>query len=120
MPQISFKNLKQGCTWFREEKCLKYQCLKKGCEFKFLFPLKNIETELLGKDSESPLTSTEESLVCPKCRSNYFDEIEKVEDKISSVKSVPLEEVDALLKKGYVVKELYAKTATLIKKETKS
>ena len=37
-------------------------------------------------------------------------------EEIVSVKSVDLNDVDALLKEGYTVKELYAKNAVLIKK----
>jgi len=37
-------------------------------------------------------------------------------NRIESVKSVDLNEVDAWLQKGYEVQELYAKTATLVKK----
>lgn len=37
------------------------------------------------------------------------------EPSITSVISVPIEEVDSKLKDGYEIKELYAKTATLIK-----
>lgn len=36
-------------------------------------------------------------------------------EQIVSVKSVDLNEVDALLEQGYVVKELYAKNAVLVK-----
>lgn len=36
-------------------------------------------------------------------------------EEIVSVKSVDLNEVDDLLKEGYVVKELYAKNAVLVK-----
>ena len=41
----------------------------------------------------------------------------EVESKIVSVKSVDLNEVDGWLNQGYEVKDLYAKNATLIKKE---
>jgi hypothetical protein len=36
---------------------------------------------------------------------------------ITSVLSCDLDEVDTFLKQGYIVKELYAKTATLVKRE---
>ena len=57
--------------------------------------------------------------MCPLCGSFEFDEYKEVQPEISSVKSVPLAEVDDLLKEGYVVESLYAKTATLVKREIK-
>jgi len=41
-------------------------------------------------------------------------------DGVVSVRSVPLNEVDELLAEGYEVVELYAKTATLIKRKTEA
>lgn len=55
--------------------------------------------------------------VCPFCYSKTFTEYIEPEADIISVKSVPLEEVDAHLQEGYKVRELYAKTATLVKSE---
>jgi hypothetical protein len=53
----------------------------------------------------------------------YYSQEEKrtlasgaIETKISSVKSVPLEDVDKLLEQDYEVHELYAKTATMVKR----
>lgn len=51
--------------------------------------------------------------VCPECHS--FKLSVAPEENITSVKSVPLEEVDTYLKEGYKVKEFYAKNCTLIK-----
>ena len=53
------------------------------------------------------------SHVCPECHSAEISVAP--EENIVSVKSVPLEEVDTWLAEGYKVRELYAKTATLIK-----
>ena len=39
---------------------------------------------------------------------------------VVSVRSVPLNEVDELLAEGYEVVELYAKTATLVKRKTEA
>jgi hypothetical protein len=57
-----------------------------------------------------------ETKSCPFCepRNENIDEFVEVEADIVSVKSVTLEEVDGWLVKGYKVKELYAKSATLI------
>ena len=49
---------------------------------------------------------------CPVCLSKVISVAP--EENITSVKSVPLEEVDTYLKQGYKVKELYAKNATLV------
>ena len=56
---------------------------------------------------------TIENHVCPHCHTLNISEAP--EDTITSVKSVDLSEVDGYLKEGYVVKELYSKTATLVK-----
>jgi hypothetical protein len=45
---------------------------------------------------------------------------QKIQENITSVLSVPLEQVDSMLAKGYKVKELYAKSCTLIKTEVKA
>jgi len=59
---------------------------------------------------------TLEQAICPYCQSIIYHE-NKQESKITSVISVDLSEVDTKLKEGYVVEALYAKTATLVKKE---
>lgn len=53
--------------------------------------------------------------VCPHCLQKHYSQY-KVEEKITSVISVDLSEVDTKLKEGYGVESLYAKTATLVKK----
>ena len=55
----------------------------------------------------------------PDCHSLALKEYVEVEPEITSVKSVDLANVDEWLDKGYTVKEFYAKTCTLIKKEAK-
>ena len=100
----------------------------------FLFP--KIVTEHTGKNVRVMLdTKTEDKLVaepgldwlevslhvCPVngCHSTDIKEYFTAEPDILSVKSVPLEEVDGWLAKGYVVHELYAKSATIKKTEEK-
>lgn len=63
------------------------------------------------------IIATQTTHHCPFCLTLNISEYQEPETDITSVKSVPLEDVDAWLKEGYVVKELYAKTATLIKRE---
>lgn len=60
---------------------------------------------------------TIEMQVCPVCESHIYTEFVEAEPEITSVKSVDLSQVDDYLKLGYVVRELYAKTATLVKTE---
>ncbi len=44
---------------------------------------------------------------------------EQTEERIASIKSVNIEEADEYLKQGYEIKDTYAKTVTIIKKEVK-
>jgi hypothetical protein len=64
-------------------------------------------------------SKTLETYTCPICRTHVFDEYLVPEADITSVLSCDLGAVDGFLKQGYIVKELYAKTATLIKREVK-
>jgi hypothetical protein len=57
-----------------------------------------------------------ENHVCPYCHQLDFTEYTEAKPEIVSVKSVPLEDVDDWLAKGYQVESLYAKTATLSKR----
>jgi hypothetical protein len=63
--------------------------------------------------------------VCPVCAKTSnnanvaLTEFVEPEADITSVLSCDLGAVDGFLKQGYIVKELYAKTATLIKREVK-
>ena len=91
-----------------------FQCLLDGCKKTFLKPAK-----LTCIKNPSEIV---EYSVCPHCRDKNYQEIPPVElfeEFIVSVKSVDLADVDNWLQQGYIVKELYAKTATLIKKAVK-
>lgn len=88
---------------------MKYQC-KEG--HTFLFPLTRHE----GKDENNWV----ETKHCPFCMTANYEEYTEAQPDITSVKSVDLSQVDDYLKLGYTVKELYAKTATLVKLEVKS
>lgn len=109
---------------------MKYQC--EHCKSIFLHPAKQTEYSFNGVSlddfaQEAPkefmhprnytVTAQIEVAVCPFCRYRTFAEFVEVEASIISVKLVSLEEVDGWLLQGYVVRELYAKTATLIKTE---
>ena len=91
---------------------MKYQCLNPECKKTFLqsallhVPLANGASGALFAESHC----------CPFCHGLDIEEFKLEEAKIISVLSVPLEDVDAKLKDGYQVHELYAKTATLTKK----
>ena len=89
---------------------MKYQCLE--CKETFVHTA-TLATDILEKD-------VIEYSVCPFCKSRHYDELKLEEQQITSVLSVPLENVDLKLTEGYVVHELYAKTATLVKKELKA
>jgi hypothetical protein len=78
----------------------------------FIFPAKIVGPVGLQSD-------TVEVHVCPFCHSLKLKEHVEPEESITSVKRVDLADVDELLKKGYVVRELYAKSATLVLKEVK-
>jgi len=80
------------------------------CGKVFVHPAKIVEVKT---DKE-----TLETFVCPHCLSPIYEEVPQDPDlksSIVSVKSVELDDVDLWLSMGYEVKELYAKTATLIK-----
>lgn len=111
---------------------MKLRCLNPSCAKTFLYAAKlvtvrntttTIEQDYLGTSASSikiPETTTQEFHVCPYCNNVNIDEFVEPQQEITSVKSVNLEDVDEWLGKGYVVRELYAKTATLIKKGEKS
>lgn len=99
---------------------MRFKCKK--CEREFMYPAKmterimRIEDETVIDQEHIPV----ESSVCPYCFKKDFDELPhppEAKPEITSVKSVSLEEVDSWLKEGYVVESLYAKTATLVKRE---
>jgi hypothetical protein len=90
------------------------ECLNPDCKKTFLHAA--ILTKVRMKTTENP-TGTDTTLevhVCPFCESPV---IQEHKEKIVSVKSVDLGEVDEFLKQGYTVHELYARSATLTKKE---
>ena len=103
---------------------MKYKCLNPECKMVFLYAAKLTQQDLhtkqdFPKDHSYYAEKIIETHVCPFCESLEFEEyIEPIiVDKISSVKSVELDKVDEWITQGYEVKELYAKTATMIKKE---
>lgn len=91
-----------------EVEMMPFQCL--NCKKVFVYPAK------LTFDIADP-NGVVERHVCPHCLSIKFEETPEQLGKIVSVKSVDLAQVDEMIVQGYEVKELYAKTATLIKKE---
>ena len=103
---------------------MKYECL--DCKKTFIYAAK--KTTLLISDAKDLLvamrnltipSSQFETHVCPYCQSLNIDEQIETQPNINSVISVPIEDVDAKLKEDYVVRELYAKTATLVKLDKK-
>jgi hypothetical protein len=90
---------------------------------KQVFPIlqsqENQVTLAIGLNPTFTISSYTEMYVCPFCSSLEFTEFIESQPEISSVKSVPLEEVDNWLKQGYKVRELYAKSATLVLMEAK-
>ena len=89
---------------------MKFVCQNPKCKKTFVYVAKltseiNVNQDIL------------EIHVCPYCHELEFEEYIEPVGKISSVKSVELAEVDSWIGQGYEVKELYAKTATMIKKE---
>jgi len=46
-------------------------------------------------------------------------EQQPIEDKVISIRNVPTNDADALIQQGYVIKDTYAKTVTLIKTKVK-
>ena len=100
---------------------MKYVCAT--CNKVFLHTAKTVKA-LDGKGERGVImgnmavqVDTVESAVCPFCHSLEYEEFIVTEGTITSLKSVPLEDVDDYLKKDYVVKDTFAKTATLIKRE---
>lgn len=98
---------------------MKYLCVNKHM---FIHPAKRV----VGK-SQQPQPSSDqdfyinteavESYVCPFCQSLEYSEFVEPKPEITSVISVDLADVDVKLKEGYVVESLYAKTATLVRRE---
>lgn len=98
----------------------KFECMNPNCKKTFLYTAKRIESKTdMATDMNELIFETH---VCPHCHSLDFEEYVEpvIQEKISSVKSVELDKVDEMITQGYEVKELYAKTATMIKKEKKN
>jgi len=98
---------------------MRYLCGNKVCGKVFLHTAKKSEMgqegDVIGT-MDIPRVSWE-TMVCPFCHSIEYSEYVETELQIASLKSVPLDDVDYYLKKDYVVKDTFAKTATLIKRE---
>jgi len=62
-------------------------------------------------------TLTLEHPICPICVTRIYSEYVLDKKKISSVVSVAIDEVDSKLREGYEVESLYAKTATLVRRD---
>ena len=103
---------------------MKFVCL--DCKKTFIYPA--TLTEQLPQSTVSQVDSVvpDHSVyptnirtvhVCPYCRSLNIDEFVESHPTIVSVKSVELDKVDEWISQGYQVKELYAKMATMVKKE---
>jgi len=97
---------------------MKFQCKNPECKKTFLYTGKLIANDVSIGMNTAPVIKSFETHVCPYCHGLDFEEvIETVSiEKIASLKSVSIEEVDALLKEGYEVREVYAKNAILQKK----
>lgn len=87
-----------------------YHCLECGSDFVHSAVFRSVDID----------TGTDyiDRHVCPYCASNKYAEIKLETAKIVSVRSVDIAQVDMCLAEGYEVHELYAKTATLIKRQT--
>ena len=109
---------------------MKYKCLNAKCEKTFLYPAKRIvegapvqyplqneATNASGFMPQIGIKEITETKICPFCGEKEFEEQREPQPEIVSVKSVDLADVDAWLEQGYVVESLYAKTATLVKRE---
>jgi len=103
---------------------VKFVCL--DCKKTFIYPA--TLTEQLPQSTVSQVgsvvpdhsvypTNIRTVHVCPYCRSLNIDEFVEPHPTIVSVKSVELDKVDEWIGQGYQVKELYAKMATMVKKE---
>ena len=77
---------------------------------------KNINTIIMS-DGANSTSKTTETPVCPICGTNIFSEYILDKKKITNIISVTIDEVGSKLQEGYEVESLYAKTATLVKRE---
>ena len=67
--------------------------------------------------NKSEPDKTLEVPVCPICETRIYAEYVLDKKRITSAISVDLSEVDSKLQEGYEVDNLYAKTATLVKRD---
>ena len=74
-------------------------------------------TTITMSDNTNSTSRTTETPVCPICETNIYSEYVLDKKKITNVISVTIDEVDSKLQEGYEVESLYAKTATLVKRE---
>jgi uncharacterized protein (DUF2225 family) len=100
---------------------MKFECLNPDCKKTFMYSGRLTKNDVSIGMNTAPVTKFFEVNVCPYCQTLDFQEhVESMPvEKIVSVKSVELDKVDEWIGQGYEVKELYAKTATMIKKEAK-
>jgi hypothetical protein len=91
------------------------KCL--GCGKEFLYAAKSIHNDVSIGMNTAPIINSVETHSCPFCHSLEIAEVEKTQPAIESIIKVSYEEADAKLKEGYEVKDTYASTVTLIKKE---
>ena len=89
---------------------MKYECLEEKCRKVFLSRATVSYTK-----SDQGVIVVETYLVCPYCLSKNVDTIKVPALRIESIVSVKTAEADELIKKGYVVKDSYASSVTLVK-----
>ena len=97
---------------------MRYQCLNESCKKVFMHPAKHTTTST-HNTMATVVTEAMESSQCPHCYSLDYTEFVEPQPEIVSIKSVPIEDADALIGQGYVVLEAFAKSVTLVKKEAK-
>ena len=89
---------------------MKYECLEEKCGKTFLSRATVSYTK-----SDQGVIVVETYLVCPYCLSKNVDTIKAPALRIESIVSVKTADADEFIKKGYVVKDSYASSVTLVK-----
>lgn len=103
------------------------QCLACKCTFLYaakrtLYDLNNLPYKIAAEQvyihpADNVIVAKTDISVCPYC---FSREIAEYTMPLESIRSIDINEADALLKEGYVLKDAFAKTVTLIKpKEAK-
>jgi hypothetical protein len=92
----------------------KFKCL--NCGVDFIHPAKLILAEFLASTTQN---KTIETHVCPACNDWKLEELVIPEVELEDVISVEYVNVGAKIAEGYKVKEIYAKSCTLIKPKPK-